>query len=145
MKPTDVPIGAASTQSGVKVPTIRYYEGIGLLPAPSRTKSNRRRYSASDLRRLVFIRNARQLGFEIEAIRHLLALQDYPQRSCKAAAEIARARLAEVEHRINILTALRGELERMISECALNHIAACRVIEVLGTSGNFTLEDQLRR
>jgi DNA-binding transcriptional MerR regulator len=64
-----VPIGVAATRSGVKVPTIRYYEEIGLLTAPPRTKSNRRRYDPARLRRLVFIRHARQLGFEIDAIR----------------------------------------------------------------------------
>jgi DNA-binding transcriptional MerR regulator len=62
-----VPISLASVHSGVKVPTIRYYELIGLLPKPERTESNRRRYHAADLRRLVFIRHARELGFEIDA------------------------------------------------------------------------------
>jgi DNA-binding transcriptional MerR regulator len=51
-----LPIGIASAHSGVEVPTIRYYEQIGLLTAPLRTKSNRRQYDAVDLRRLVFIR-----------------------------------------------------------------------------------------
>jgi MerR HTH family regulatory protein len=57
------------------VPTIRYYEEIGLLPKPPRTKANRRNYNAADVRRLVFIRRARELGFEIEAIRALLTQQ----------------------------------------------------------------------
>jgi DNA-binding transcriptional MerR regulator len=91
-----VPIGVASTRSGVKVPTIRYYEKIGLLPKPPRTKANRRNYNAADLRRLVFIRHARELGFEIEAIRALQPLQDNPDQSCMAADVIARARLCEV-------------------------------------------------
>ena len=73
-----VPIGEAARQSGVKVPTIRYYEQIGLLPAPPRSEGNRRSYEATDLRRLSFIRHARELGFEIEAIRALLTLQDDP-------------------------------------------------------------------
>src|SRR5882757_2348124 len=54
-----VPIGEAAGQSGVKVPTIRYYEQIGLLPAPLRSEGNRRYYDEADLRRLVFIRHAR--------------------------------------------------------------------------------------
>jgi DNA-binding transcriptional MerR regulator len=62
MKLQGVPIGVASTRSGVKVPTIRYYEEIGLLPKPPRTKANRRNYNAADLHRLVFIRHARELG-----------------------------------------------------------------------------------
>ena len=73
-----VSIGEASRSSGVKVPTIRYYEQIGLLPAPPRTESNRRTFDARDLRRLAFIRHARELGFEIDAIRTLLTLAGRP-------------------------------------------------------------------
>ncbi|HWN51158.1 MAG TPA: helix-turn-helix domain-containing protein [Xanthobacteraceae bacterium] len=126
-----VPIGVAATHSGVKVPTIRYYEQIGLLPKPPRTKSNRRHYDAADLRRLVFIRHARELGFEIEAIRALLTLQDNPDQSCMAADAIARARLGEVERRLEILIRLKAELERMIAECSRGRVAECRVIEAL--------------
>ena len=92
MQRQNVPIGEAARRSGVKVPTIRYYEQIGLLPAPPRTESNRRLYDARDLRRLAFIRHARELGFEVDAIRALLALQDNPNQSCAAADMIARAR-----------------------------------------------------
>ena len=130
-----VPIGEAARQSGVKVPTIRYYEGIGLLTAPSRTEANRRLYDAADLRRLAFIRHARELGFEVDAIRTLLSLQDNPDQPCAAADPIARARLTEVERRIASLTALKAELERMISECSCGRIADCRVIEILADHG----------
>jgi DNA-binding transcriptional MerR regulator len=126
-----VPIGVAATRSGVKVPTIRYYEQIGLLPKPPRTKSNRRHYDAADLHRLVFIRHARELGFEIVAIRALLTLQDNPDQSCMAADAIARARLSEVEQRIDSFTVLKAELKRMIAECSRGRVAECRVIEVL--------------
>ena len=128
-----VPIGVASIKSGVKVPTIRYYEQIGMLRAPLRTKSNRRLYGAADLRRLAFIRHARELGFGIEAIRALLILQDDPNQSCKAADAIARARLGEVQQRIDSLTALKAELERMVAECSLGRVAECHVIGALTT------------
>jgi DNA-binding transcriptional MerR regulator len=126
-----VPIGAAARHSGVKVPTIRYYEQIGLLPAAPRTQSNRRLYDARELRRLAFIRNARELGFDIEAIRALLALQDRPEQSCATADAIARQRLDEIEKRLASLTGLKTELERMIIECAHGKVAECRVIEAL--------------
>ena len=126
-----VPIGVAAIQSGVKVPTIRYYEEIGLLPAPPRTRSKRRQYDTDDLRRLVFIRHARQLGFEIEAIRALLSIRDNPDQSCEAVDVIARARLGEVERRIESLVKLKAELERMIAACSRGRVAECRVIEAL--------------
>lgn len=126
-----VPIGEAARRSGVKVPTIRYYEQIGLLAAPARTEGNRRLYTHHDLRRLAFIRHARELGFDVEAIRALLSLQDHPEQSCASADAIARARLVEVEGRIARLTALKDELTRMIGECACGRVAECRVIETL--------------
>ncbi|MFG1465882.1 helix-turn-helix domain-containing protein [Xanthobacter sp. DSM 24535] len=131
----DVSIGAAAKASGVKVPTIRFYEQIGLLPSPPRTEGNRRLYGASDLRRLAFIRHARELGFEIDAIRTLLVLQDDPDQSCDAADKIARARLGEVEMRIASLAALRKELQRMIQGCAHGTVSECRVIEILADHG----------
>jgi DNA-binding transcriptional MerR regulator len=133
MTSAGVPIGVAAIRSGVKVPTIRYYEEIGLLPAPPRTRSNRRRYDADDLRRLTFIRHARQLGFEIDAVRALLTIQDNPDQSCETVDVIARARLREVERRIESLLKLKAELERMIVACSLGRVADCRVIEALAT------------
>lgn len=125
------PIGEAARRSGVKAPTIRYYEQIGLLSAPPRSEGNRRQYGDGDLRRLVFIRHARELGFEIDAIRALLALQDRPDQSCEAADLIARARLVEVKQRIASLTALKAELERMVASCSHGRVDQCRVIEAL--------------
>ena len=135
MNVENVPIGEAARRSGVKVPTIRYYEQIGLLPAPLRSEGNRRKYDGGDLRRLTFIRHARELGFEIEAIRTLLTLQDQPGQSCAAADVIARARLAEVQNRIASLTALQAELERMVESCAHGNVDQCRVIEALADHG----------
>lgn len=124
-------IGEAARISGVKVPTIRYYEQMGLLPEPPRTEGNRRIYDESRLRRLTFIRHARELGFDVDAIRTLLDLQDNPGQSCSPADSIARQRLQDVVERIARLKALQMELERMITGCSHKTIAKCRVIEVL--------------
>lgn len=128
---TDIAIGQAARVSGVKVPTIRYYEQVGLLPAPARSDSQRRRYDVTALRRLAFIRHARELGFEVDAIRALLSLQDDPNQPCAQADAIARTRLEEVERRIASLLALKTELARMLDQCASGRIADCRVIETL--------------
>jgi len=131
MRKDEFAIGEAARRSGVKVPTIRYYEQIGLLPAASRSESNRRLYDRRDLDRLAFIRHARELGFEVEAIRTLLSLQDDPEQPCAGADAIAKARLIEVEKRIASLNALRDELLRMVKQCASGRIGDCRVIETL--------------
>lgn len=125
-------IGKLAEATGTKVPTIRYYEQIGLLPAAERSSGNQRLYGRAMQERLAFIRHARDLGFPLEAIRELLALSDDPNRSCAAADEIARRQLLAVQDRIRRLSALQGELERMVRQCAHGSIADCRVIEVLG-------------
>ena len=130
-----ITIGEASRRSGVKVPTIRYYEGIGLLAAPGRSEGNQRAYEQSDIDRLTFIRHARELGFEIDAIRALLTLQDDPHQSCASADAIAKVRLVEVEQRIRSLTALKAELEMMVEGCGHGRVDQCRVIEVLADHG----------
>ena len=125
-------IGKLGAQAGVKVPTIRYYEQIGLLAQAERSSGNQRLYSRKATERLAFIRHARDLGFTLEAIRDLLSLSDNPDQPCAAADAIAQAQLAEVESRLTRLTALKAELERMVVQCAGGRIADCRVIEVLG-------------
>jgi len=130
-----ITIGDAARQSGVKVPTIRYYESIGLLAAPSRSEGNQRSYEVSDIRRLAFVRHARELGFEVDAIRALLTLQDDPHQSCASADAIAKARLIEVEQRIRSLTALKAELETMVEGCCHGRVDQCRVIEILADHG----------
>lgn len=125
-------IGRLGTAAGVKVPTIRYYEQIGLLPEPGRSAGNQRLYDGRTLDRLSFIRHARELGFPLEAIRDLLSLADRPEQSCAAADAIAGAQLVAVRRRIARLRALETELERMVAHCAHGTVADCRVIEVLG-------------
>ncbi|GAA3658502.1 MerR family transcriptional regulator [Acetobacter lovaniensis] len=125
-------IGKLSGLTGVKVPTIRYYEQIGLLPKPERNEGGQRIYNNTSRERLNFIRHARELGFPLEDIRELLALSDSPDQSCDA---IAKRQLAEVEHRLVRLNALYKELERMVAQCTCGTVQTCRVIQVLGDHG----------
>ena len=124
-------IGELSRRAEVKVPTIRYYEQIGLMPETNRTEGKQRRYDKTAVARLAFIRHARELGFEVDPIRTLLSLQDDPSQSCARADEIAKARLVEVEARIASLKALRKELQKMVEECACGRVGECRVIDTL--------------
>lgn len=125
-------IGKLAKAADVKVPTIRFYEQIGLLPPPDRTESDRRMFDEAALRRLSFIKQARQLGFPIEAIRTLLDLADNPDRTCDQANVLAQEQLVAVEAKIAQLTALRSELKRMAEAgCRGGTAADCRVIEAL--------------
>jgi DNA-binding transcriptional MerR regulator len=124
-------IGKLAKSADVKVPTIRFYEQIGLLPEPERTDSDRRVYDDGAVRRLAFIKHARQLGFPIEAIRTLLDLADHPDRACNDANVLAAEQLAAVEMKIAQLQALRSELRRMVDAGCQGVAGKCRVIETL--------------
>jgi DNA-binding transcriptional MerR regulator len=124
-------IGELVRATNTKVQTIRYYEEIGLMPAAPRSAGNQRRYDGRMLNRLAFIRHARELGFTLESIRELLRLADHPDQPCAEADKIAKARLIEVESRLQRLEALKRELNRMVDACAGGPVAQCQVIETL--------------
>jgi DNA-binding transcriptional MerR regulator len=128
---TDLSIGELSRRVAVKVPTIRYYEQIGLLPAPPRTEGRQRRYGVEDVSRLGFIRHARELGFEVDAIRELLSLSARPEQPCEPADRIVLRHLESVERRIAQLTLLRSELRHMLDGCRHGRMGECRIIQVL--------------
>ena len=124
-------IGELARSTGTKVETIRYYERIGLLPAPSRTGGNYRAYTRQHLARLNFIRRGRDLGLSLDQVRQLLRLADDPDQPCTEVGRIARQHLVEVERNLADLSALASELRRLIEECNHGAVAECRVIEAL--------------
>lgn len=123
-------IGALSAQTGVKVPTIRYYEQIGLLAPARRSAGNQRRYDGDAARRLSFIRHARALGFSLEDITALLALSDQPENSCHDAHVIVENQLRAVQARMKKLKKLEKELKR-IGEAGAHDSEKCHLIETL--------------
>jgi DNA-binding transcriptional MerR regulator len=126
-------IGKLSTRTGVKVPTIRYYEQTGLMDEPGRTAANQRRYGQGELERLAFIKHARDLGFSISAIADLIRLQGRPDQPCDNADEIARGQLAEVRGKIKRLKRLERELARISAACACEGaVQDCAVLAALG-------------
>lgn len=124
-------IGDLARQTGTKVETIRYYERIGLLPAPARTAGNYRSYEEAHLGRLSFVRRARDLGFTLDQVRDLLSLSDQRDRSCEAVDAITRQNLATIERKIADLSALRGELTALLDQCRQGTIDECRIIDAL--------------
>ena len=123
-------IGDLAKLTGVKVPTIRYYEQMGLIEALERTEGNQRRYSQSGLQRLSFIRHSRDLGFSIDDIRELLELSLHPDQPCSDAHGIAVRHLEDTQTRIKKLRRLEKELKRL-SQCDADSILECSVIETL--------------
>ncbi|GLS05897.1 MerR family transcriptional regulator [Chitiniphilus shinanonensis] len=127
---TTFTIGALGKAAGVNLETVRYYERIGLLPAPPRSDGGYRRYDGTAVQRLRFIRRGRELGFGIDEIRTLLQLADHPQQPCDAADRLAQRHLAEVEAKIADLQAMRDVLARL-ADCHSRSAEHCRLLETL--------------
>ncbi|MDC0659183.1 helix-turn-helix domain-containing protein [Leisingera sp. SS27] len=125
-------IGQLSKATGVKVPTIRYYEEIGLLPQPGRNAGNQRRYGQDGMDALGFIKHARDLGFSLEDIKALMGLDGHLGDDCAEADRIARSQLANVRDRIRKLEQLASELERISHLCDGGNGGCCKVLTALG-------------
>lgn len=131
MSDRELSIGGLAERTGTNVQTIRYYEQIGLMPRPSRTEGNQRRYSGEHVRRLAFIRNARDLGFTIETIVTLLDLAAKPDRPCEEVIDIAEQNLEVVRKRLSKLRSLERALKNLVTSCSGGRMKHCRIIEAL--------------
>jgi MerR family mercuric resistance operon transcriptional regulator len=124
-------ISRLAAAAGVNFETVRYYERIGLMPPPARTASGHRAYEAAHVRRLTFIRRARELGFSIEDIRALLALAEPSHASCAQAQEIAQARLDDVRAKLTDLAKLERILAGTVARCSGDPAPSCPVLDML--------------
>ena len=126
-----LPIGEVSKRSGVKIETIRYYERIRMLHAPPRTASGRRIYGTTDLRVLVFIRRARELGFSLDEIRALMCFGAPGTASCSEVKKIATHHLQHIRAKIADLAKLERLLAKTIARCSGNRVPDCPVLDIL--------------
>lgn len=110
-------IGVVAKRTGCTVPTIRYYEDIGLLPPAARTDAGQRQYGDATLRRLTFIRRCRDFGFSIDQVRELVGLVDQPERPCSEVRDIAAVHLAQVRRKLLDLQALEASLYGFVCSC----------------------------
>ena len=124
-------IGALSERTGCNVETIRYYEKIHLLPPPPRSAGGRRLYPDTHLRRLVFIRRCRQLGFHLDEIRELLSLVDGGSYTCAEVRELTLNHAEELERKIADLKRMKSVLKEITSRCVGGQIPECPIIDAL--------------
>ena len=128
-------IGALARRAGCSVPTIRYYEGIGLLPVAPRSEGGQRLYGEAAVRRLGFIRRVRTFSFSIEQVRELVALMDAPERPCVEVRDVAAVHLQEVRRKLAELRELEMELAGFVrscdSACAGGPAVDCTILEDL--------------
>ena len=130
-------IGQLAHQAGVAIDTVRYYERQGLLPQPHRRASGYREYTARDVSRLRFIRRAKDLGFTLQEIQDLLALSATRHADRAEVRTLAKHRLADIEHRLRELEAMRTALANLVRHCSGHGpVDDCPIIEnLLAESG----------
>ncbi|WP_296167519.1 helix-turn-helix domain-containing protein [uncultured Brevundimonas sp.] len=126
-------IGRLAEQAGVNLETIRYYERIGLMPEPARSTGGHRSYDPEHLKRLLFIRRTRDLGFGTGVIRELISLSQPGQAVCREVKEIAEQQLSLVEERIRTLTELEGRLRAAVIACDTSPNTDCPIVADLGS------------
>jgi Cu(I)-responsive transcriptional regulator len=124
-------IGQAAAASGVSQRMIRHYEKIGLIPTPMRRDSGYRDYSDSDVHRLRFIANARDLGFPIEEIRALLSLWQDRNRSSADVKALALARAEDLGRKAEALNAMRATLMQLAEACYGDERPDCPILDQL--------------
>nr|WP_323778415.1 helix-turn-helix domain-containing protein [Amylibacter sp.] len=124
-------IGDLSKRTGVKIPTIRYYEQMGLIAAADRSSGNQRRYTKDGLARLSFIRHARDLGLSLADIHELVDLSHAPDRPCAEAHCITARHLETINAKLQRLRNLQRELKRIAALPDDGTVGACSVIQAL--------------
>jgi DNA-binding transcriptional MerR regulator len=110
-------ISELATRANVTADTLRYYQKIGLLPAPQRSTAGYRLFEEESLDRLRFIKTAQRLGLRLSDIARLLEVMDKGMCPCGHTEDLLRTRLAEVDREIERLTALRAEMANTLEAC----------------------------
>jgi DNA-binding transcriptional MerR regulator len=118
MHQSNLSIGALSALTHCNVPTIRYYEQIGLIPHAQRAENGHRFYQDVDLRRLAFIKRCRDFGFSIEQVRELTQLFEDGDRACVEVRDLAQVHLNEVRGKLAEMRQLEISLAVFVDSCS---------------------------
>lgn len=125
-------IGQVAHQAGVGVETIRFYEREGLIDEPARRESGYRQYSQDVVKRILFIKRAKVLGFSLKEIHELLTLRVDPDSTCADVKRRAEAKIADVEQKIADLLQMKHALVEVTSLCHEDgSLSTCPILDAL--------------
>jgi MerR family transcriptional regulator, copper efflux regulator len=108
-----VRIGELAQRTGFSTKAVRYYETIGVLPAPERTPAGYRDYTDEAAERLRFVRSAQAVGLTLGEIREIFAYRDRGETPCAHVVEVIRRRATQIDQQITQLESMRTELRRL--------------------------------
>ena len=130
-------IGELSKLSGLSAHTLRFYEKQGLIQASTRSESNYRIYSSSDLATAKFIKRSREMGFSLEEVEVFLSIRaDKPAHVCRDAKDIAQQKIKDVQIKIEEMQQVLVALHKLSDACCGGSESAefCTIIEALEDS-----------
>lgn len=113
-------VGEVSKALGLNSQTLYFYERIGLIPSPQRTKSGYRLFDQHDIDRLAFILRVKSLGLSLDEIKDILALKDGRSLTCQAVYERLNKKVQDIERTIQTLQSLHDELMPLVEQCYNN-------------------------
>lgn len=129
-------IGQVAKLAGIKIETIRYYERLKLLPEPKRRQSGYREYTDDTVKRLQFIKNAKELGFSLKEISELLSLRVKPKSTCGGVKKRTDNKITEIDSKIKTLQKMRKALVKLSKACKGDGspTSECPILEAIDSS-----------
>tara|TARA_R110000868_G_scaffold190862_1_gene434699 strand:- start:1196 stop:1588 length:393 start_codon:yes stop_codon:yes gene_type:complete len=124
-------IGEVAKRTGLSIDAIRYYEREGLITPVHMRESGYRDFDNSSLDSLHFIIQAKEIGFSLKQIKHLLLLKENPDTTCAEVRELAQGKLNEVGHKIKLLKKMEQQLNKLLTKCEAESNGSCPIIEEL--------------
>ena len=126
-------IGEASNLSGIHPKMIRHYETIGVLIKAKRSDSGYRLYNETDIHNLIFVKQARELGFSLEEIKKLLNLWGNKKRSSVDVKKLAMTHIEKLNQKITELKMMKNSLENLVDRCQGNDHTDCPILDAIST------------
>ncbi len=124
--------GQLAKRAKVNIETVRYYERRGLIPKPHRRESGYRQYSDETVKRIQFIKHAKDLGFSLKEINELLSLKLDPKTSCSEVRNRAEAKISDIEDKIITLQKMKKALVKLTRACSgTGPVNECPILEAL--------------
>ncbi|EXU75367.1 MULTISPECIES: Cu(I)-responsive transcriptional regulator [Erwinia] len=129
-------ISDVARKTGLTAKAIRFYEQKGLVTPPLRSENGYRSYTAKHLEELTLLRQARQVGFNLEECREMVLLFNNPRRHSADVKVRTLKKVAEIEAHIQELTLMRQRLLALAESCPGDESADCPIINQLSGCGN---------
>ena len=127
-------ISQLAARCQVTAESLRYYERERLLLPSARTAAGYRLYAESDVRVLQFILHAKQVGYSLSEVKHLLSLRLHKsEHSCQEVKDYTAAKIDEIEAKMHDLEQIRRLLKEMHNACCGGAESAerCSILRML--------------